>query len=102
MVTVKMEMPSFSPSYYAKRIRQVRELLSFYKETLGCARCGEKNPILLQFHHIAPIAPNRAGSLRGNRNFDGVFAEVRKCVILCANCHLLQPGKNNAGLAIFK
>ncbi len=92
--------------YYSERRKKIRALLSFYKETLGCAHCGEMNPIILQFHHIDPTSVKhyrhsygRTSALSANGgNFAGIFAEVRKCIILCANCHTLEQSRLRAKL----
>ena len=54
-----------------------------------CAICRyDRCNAALQFHHIDPRSKSftiRDGSLRG---LDVLRAEARKCVLLCANCHV--------------
>jgi hypothetical protein len=62
----------------------------------GCGICGyNRYPGSLVFHHINPeekdFAFGRFRSLGWNR----IVLEVRKCVMLCSNCH----GEVHAGLS---
>lgn len=65
-----------------KRVRQV-------KEEVGCEICGyDKYYGSLHFHHINPNMKNNSVSHLAQRGPWGeVLEEMRKCVILCANCH---------------
>ena len=63
--------------------------LNKYKERQGCCECGyDENGIALQFHHLGDKSVNisdaRSSSLKT------LFAEIRKCVIMCANCHAIE------------
>jgi len=59
----------------------------------SCALCGEKDILTLQFDHIDPKGKNgkeyEIGKLvhRKGTGIDTVKAEIRKCRVLCANCH---------------
>ncbi len=79
-----------------KSIPILRELVVMYKETLGCADCGICEPAILDFHHPNPGSKSEyikgqkfsitdLANIRGT--FEAVFREVRKCIVLCANCH---------------
>lgn len=52
----------------------------------GCSKCGEKEPCTIDFHHIKDkkfdiaFGVNRYG-------FSVIKDEMRKCVLVCANCH---------------
>lgn len=70
---------------------QLRELRLYLKWLLGleCAICGyDRTSKALEFHHIDPdekkITVSRATK---TQNYDIILREVRKCVLLCANCH---------------
>ena len=56
---------------------------------LRCERCGEDHPATLDFHH--KDASEKSGEvsdmLNGLRSKQRILAEVRKCIVLCANCH---------------
>lgn len=52
-----------------------------------CERCGYNNYLgALDFHHINP---NEKDFTIGNRNFKlkECVEEIKKCVLLCSNCH---------------
>ena len=69
-----------------RRVRQTQRLHDL-KAARGCADCGETDPVVLEFDHVDPstkvgdIAAMAAGS------WAAVIAEVRKCEVVCANCH---------------
>lgn len=64
-----------------------------------CQNCGyQKCKRALGFHHLDPTKKDFAISSRGHsRSWQRVEAELRKCVLVCSNCHheihagLLQP-----------
>lgn len=64
-----------------------------YKRTISCSKCGESNPVCLDFHHVDPTN-KRTGrlSLGGAIRTKGwglkrIQEEISKCIVLCANCH---------------
>jgi len=61
-------------------------------ESLGgkCVCCGyNRNHWALEFHHVDPSQKLFSlGGMRANpRSWGAVVEELRKCVILCSNCH---------------
>ena len=59
------------------------------KATKQCERCGERTVQCLQFHHRDPSQKDIEVSkavLAWSR--ERILAEIAKCSILCANCHL--------------
>lgn len=68
-----------------------------YKRLCGCKECGIKNPTVLQYDHRNPKDKicnvcqmiNESFSLRRFKE------EIRKCDVLCANCHLIKTARNN-------
>ena len=75
-----------------------------FKIRQGCALCGyNKSSFALQFAHIDPTTKYRdrngkvvepsdmiKGKHRSRYSPATVYAEIEKCVILCANCHAEQ------------
>jgi 5-methylcytosine-specific restriction endonuclease McrA len=57
----------------------------------GCCQiCGyNRCPEALTFHHINPSEKaHKFGGMRANpKNWLTICEELRKCVLLCANCH---------------
>ena len=57
-----------------------------------CKDCGETNSIVLDFHHRN--ANEKSFSLTGSfcysRSRDAILKEIKKCDVLCANCHRIR------------
>ena len=67
----------------------MRQFINRVATRLGCSRCEYKKcPWALQFHHIDPAAKlfniGNATQLVGRQKLKD---EMRKCIIVCANCH---------------
>ena len=71
-----------------KRRAAFRLMTDAYKSSRGCADCGEKNPIVLDFDHLGKKLFDIANGV--GRNPHTLAAEVAKCVVRCANCHRLK------------
>ncbi|HOU66130.1 MAG TPA: hypothetical protein PK861_08845 [Thermomonas sp.] len=55
-----------------------------------CNRCGyARNLAALTWHHLDPALKGFNLDVRSlsNRNRDAIDDEIRKCILLCANCH---------------
>lgn len=74
----------------ATRKRRNRDVVTKYKQLTGCERCGyNEHPIALDLHHR--YGPKRFQlSKPGARSRRSLLIELRKCVVLCANCHRLE------------
>lgn len=83
----------FCHSTYMKNIyRQKKDELQALKTELKCKKCGyNKCGASLEFHHINPEEKDeKISSLmthRYNLNNPDIQAELKKCIVLCANCH---------------
>ncbi len=55
-----------------------------------CVLCGyNKCPRALSFHHVNPKSKSFGLSVKGlTRSWDKIKAELDKCVLICANCHM--------------
>ena len=71
----------------ARRRTRMRDLL--IAEAGGaCAICGfAEHPAALQFHHVTPEQKSFTIRNGDTRSLERMRAEVRKCILLCANCH---------------
>lgn len=70
-----------------RRRRKVKQIL--VAEAGGCCRlCGyDRCVAALEFHHLDPSSKEFGLSQRGARSIEKLRAEVRKCMLLCSNCH---------------
>lgn len=74
--------------------RRRRHWLGCLKVALGCALCGyNKAPEALDFDHLDP-ASKKFNVTRGGASIKRVIEEVRKCRVLCANCHRIETKKS--------
>lgn len=58
-----------------------------------CERCGHANISALHFHHHNKDKKFNIGTFIARKikvDFDEVIAEVRKCTVLCGNCHAIE------------
>ena len=92
------------------------------KTSKGCERCGyNESPLALDFAHINPTekhtnlsTKSAAGQgtrfagmdvlykrictvdmVKNTKYIKELFDEIRKCKILCKNCHVIETAKNN-------
>ena len=67
------------------RLERVAYLLDSF-ERHPCTDCGERDPLVLEFDHVADKQFSIAtGLLR--RPWQAVLDEMAKCEVVCANCH---------------
>ena len=69
-----------------------RRLLLFkklfdYKKNLSCLYCGKRNPAYIDFHHNGDKLDTVGDVLRKTYSWDRVIEEIKKCDVVCANCH---------------
>ena len=74
------------------RNRKLRESrgrwLDIYKRKKGCEMCGYKaDATALQFDHIDRSTKVNSISNMRHFNLSTLIQELRKCRVLCANCH---------------
>jgi hypothetical protein len=78
------------PSAKEISVSEIRAWWIDFKSTKSCEVCGESAPECLHFHHIDPATKDidlgRAASNGWSK--ERILAEVAKCRVLCANCHL--------------
>lgn len=64
-----------------------RRLLQRYKRICKCLICRETEPVALDLHHISPEEKDMHPSGMASYSTDNLRKEIRKCVVLCSNCH---------------
>jgi hypothetical protein len=62
------------------------------KSQLYCVDCGKRHPATLQFHHLnsEDKAFNISDAALRGTSLDRIKKEMQKCIVLCANCHLIR------------
>jgi hypothetical protein len=61
-----------------------------YKRSRKCEICGETSPCCLEFHHIdkrKKLFTISSAICNIKIDMKTLRAEIRKCIILCSNCH---------------
>ncbi|CUS05299.2 conserved protein of unknown function [Candidatus Promineifilum breve] len=70
------------------RLDAAREFVWDYLSTHPCVECGETDPRVLEFDHIAGDKKMAVSDMvRLGYGFETITAEISKCQVLCANCH---------------
>jgi hypothetical protein len=70
-----------------------REYIWEYLLSHSCVDCGESNPIVLQFDHQRDKLAS-VSSIVGSWAWTRVLQEIEKCVIRCANCHMIKTAND--------
>jgi len=72
-------------------VKKYKEQWRSFKATLACVKCGQNHPATLDFHHIDSSTKEASvNKLIKYRAFKRAMEEVKKCVVLCANCHRIH------------
>ncbi len=74
------------------KIRRFRAKAAAIKYLGGkCSKCGwEGNQAALQFHHTDPKKKEFTVGNVANKNWDLIKIELKKCLLVCANCHAIE------------
>ena len=77
---------------YQKQYYRRKRWTDKIKTGNGCAHCGyNKSPVALDFDHIDPSTKEfLIPRFLARTNLKRLFKEIRKCQILCANCHRIH------------
>jgi hypothetical protein len=68
-------------------------LVDRYKRMCKCSHCGEADTVVLDLHHVDPDGKDaNPASLIGG-SLEVLRAEIRKCIVLCSNCHRREHHK---------
>lgn len=71
-----------------QNVRDLHEYVNSIKSSLKCSVCGEDRWWCLDFHHLDPNEKEESVSVlvrKGSKT--KIDEELKKCVVLCANCH---------------
>lgn len=64
-----------------------RVLVYTYLSEHPCVDCGESDPAVLEFDHIATKYRDISLMTRTGFAWTTIRAEIAKCIVRCANCH---------------
>lgn len=80
---------------YNKNFRK-RNLDYIYKylSSKKCIDCGESNLLVLEFDHLYEKKDNII-SMSNKKSLDDIKDEIKKCEVVCANCHRIRTAKRN-------
>ena len=77
-----------------KLIQKYFQWLNDYKHKRGCSRCKITDARVLDFHHKDDQRKLfTVGGFRRSVGFDRIQEEVKKCEVVCANCHRILHDK---------
>lgn len=80
---------------YERERRKERWLqIKEYLEAHPCIKCGEADPMVLDFHHIKGIKKFAiARAISAGYGLKTILKEIAKCVVVCANRHRRDTAK---------
>ena len=76
--------------YYAhnkSRADRNVEFVQRVKRNSKCSKCDESRWYVLDFHHLRDKKYNIADASTSGYSINTIKDEIRKCIVLCANCH---------------
>ena len=73
--------------YQNKRYNETLNIFQQWRKTLKCCRCEENDVACLEFHHSDPETKENNVVRMVSRSVKSVIKELKKCVVVCANCH---------------
>ncbi len=84
------------------KVRRYRAKAAAIKYLGGkCINCGWRgNQAALQFHHTDPKTKDFVIGNVANKSWDSIKSEMKKCVLLCANCHSIEHSTKDGDLFI--
>lgn len=74
--------------YNKGRRRLYTENLIRYFAEHPCVDCGETDPVVLQFDHVRGKKLFNISCELGRHSWEKTMAEIAKCDVRCANCHV--------------
>jgi hypothetical protein len=78
------------------RLDRTRYLISFF-EANPCIDCGETDPVVLEFDHLADKAFAIGSELTRHR-WQTILDEIEKCEVVCANCHRRRTARRKGAV----
>lgn len=77
-----------------RRAKAKKEAIDQYKVDKGCVDCGyNKSPYALEFDHLPGTIKNNTVASLMYGGWKTIWAEIKKCEVVCANCHAIRTHK---------
>jgi hypothetical protein len=78
---------SHNRSQNKRREENARKVFDFLAQN-SCQICGESDPVVLEFDHRNGLEKSASiSNLIRDASWETIESEIRKCDVLCANCH---------------
>ncbi len=81
------------PAQVAKRRQRNREFIWEYLSDKACMDCGETDIVILEFDHQRNKEYNISEMSGKTSSLAKILEEMKKCEIVCANCHRRRTAK---------
>ena len=87
--TRRSECKECHSAYMKQKYQDKKNEVQKLKSQCSCAKCGDSRGYVLDFHHLDPTQKeNNIARMISNRyELDRVYDEIKKCIVLCSNCH---------------
>ncbi len=74
--------------HVARRKKEIKSWFRNYKDSLGCTICKENHPATIDFHHQRDDKEMEVAKMVSEGySIKRILHEIKKCKVLCANCH---------------
>lgn len=90
----KNELYKQSSRNYRKILKECNQKLIWnYLLEHPCTKCGETNPVVLEFDHLKD-KKYCISRIIFSHVWESVLEEINKCQVLCSNCHKKKTAKD--------
>jgi hypothetical protein len=72
----------------------IRKMFQEYKSKLSCSNCEENESVALDFHHVGEKTDILSVMVHDGFSWEKIQEEIKKCIVLCSNCHRIEHYKN--------
>jgi hypothetical protein len=79
-------------------LKHTKLLIEYFAEH-PCTDCGESDPVVLEFDHLADKKFD-IGSALPYRPWESILAEIAKCDVVCRNCHRRRESRRMGALRV--
>ena len=74
-----------------QKYQENKNIIQELKASQGCMKCGDTRGYVLDYHHVDPLTKKEGIARMVSNHYTSLnqetLDEIKKCVILCANCH---------------